>query len=50
MGRKPLPKKKQRAGSLKIRFTPEERKILDAKAKAANLPLGTWLRQLGLNS
>lgn len=48
MGRKKLPKKKQRGGSLKIRFTPEERKIVDAKAEAAGKATGTWLRELGL--
>jgi hypothetical protein len=37
-----------RSVTVPIRMTPEERRRLAAAAARAGLPLGTWLRSLGL--
>jgi hypothetical protein len=39
-----------RSVTVPIRMTPQERRRLAAAAKQAGLPLGTWLRSVGLNA
>ena len=48
-GPKKKPKRLIKEKIIPIRVTNAEFKILSARAKAAELPLGTWLRQLGLD-
>lgn len=38
----------KRSITLQIRMTPDERKTLESAAQAAGLPVGSWLRVLGL--
>lgn len=35
---------------LQLRFTSDQKKMLEAQAKKANLPLGTYVRNLVLNT
>lgn len=49
MGRKKISPKDRKEEWVKFRVTSAQMKTLKARAKAAGLPLGTWLRQLGLD-
>jgi len=51
----PMTKKKAaqseaRETTIHIRLSPEERAELDVAAEAEHMPLGTWLRRLGLQA
>jgi hypothetical protein len=42
--------RRPRTNNLIIRLLPSERATLDAAAKRAGMPLGTWLRHLGMTA
>lgn len=44
----PRPRTPRRSGAVLVLLTPEERGRMRAVASAAGMPLGTWLRVLGL--
>lgn len=48
MGRPAAEKADRRTERLEIRCTPGERHLLGREADAAGLPVGTWLRELGI--
>ncbi len=48
MPRPKTPKAKQRTETIQVKATPEQKRILAAKAKRVNLPTSTWLLNLGL--
>ena len=43
-GRPRLPKGEAKAGKVQVRLSPEELKMVNAKAKASNLSVSEWLR------
>lgn len=45
-GRPPLPKGHAKAGTLRVRVTPEELKAIEAKAKANKQTLSEWIRSI----
>ena len=43
-GRPPLPKGEAKAGTLRVRVTPEELSQIEARAKARNQTVSEWIR------
>lgn len=43
-GRPPLPKGQAKAGTLRVRVTPEELRTIEAKAKATKQTVSEWIR------
>jgi predicted HicB family RNase H-like nuclease len=43
-GRPPLPKGHAKAGTLRVRVTPEELRAIEASAKAKKLSVSEWIR------
>jgi len=43
-GRPRFPKGQAKAGTLRVRVTPEELKTIETKAKAANQTVSEWIR------
>lgn len=43
-GRPPLPKGHAKAGTLRVRVTPEELRAIESKAKAGKLTVSEWIR------
>ncbi len=43
-GRPPLPKGYAKAIMLRVRITPEDRKVIEAKAKTGNQSVSQWIR------
>lgn len=50
MPRPKTPKSKQRTQTIQVKVTPDQKKTLAAKAQAKNLPVSTWLLNLGLEA
>jgi hypothetical protein len=48
MARPKTPKAKQRSQTIQVKATAEQKRILADKAKRANLPVSTWLLNVGL--
>ncbi len=43
-GRPPLPKGSAKAGTLRVRVTPDELKAIESKAKASKQTVSEWIR------
>ncbi|MGH9746624.1 MAG: plasmid mobilization protein [Candidatus Acidiferrales bacterium] len=43
-GRPPLPKGHAKAGTLRVRVTPEELRAIESKAKSAKQTVSQWIR------
>jgi predicted HicB family RNase H-like nuclease len=43
-GRPPLPKGHAKAGTLRVRVTPEELRAIESKAKAGKQTVSEWIR------
>ena len=43
-GRPPLPKGEAKAGTLRVRVTPEELRGIESRAKAKNQTVSEWIR------
>jgi predicted HicB family RNase H-like nuclease len=43
-GRPPMPKGQAKAGTLRVRVTPEELREIESKARAANQSVSEWIR------
>jgi predicted HicB family RNase H-like nuclease len=43
-GRPPLPKGHAKAGTLRVRVTPDELRAIESKAKAKNQTVSEWIR------
>jgi len=48
MGRPPKRPADRQSEKVTVKFTPGERRRVDAEARKAGLPLGTWLRREAL--
>lgn len=48
MPRPKTPKAKQRSETIQVKATREQKRLLTEKAKRANVPVSTWLLNLGL--
>ena len=50
MPRPKTPKSKQRTETIQVKVTPDQKRTLTAKASAKNLPVSTWLLNVGLEA